>query len=239
MLTLRYRAALAVLVLLSPAVAGSQSPAPQAPPQIVTSGEGEVRVTPDRAMVSIGVQTRALTAADASNQNARKQRAVIDAIKAKGVAVDKIGTSGFNVQPETKYQPNQAPVTTAYLVSNTVTVDLQRVDLVGGVIDASIAAGANQVHSLSFLITNPDSARREALAIAVARARGDAEVAARAAGGSLGTLIELMATQYDVPVFRAEMGMARARVAAESPVEAGQQSVRANVTVRWQFVPGR
>jgi uncharacterized protein YggE len=230
-------AAAAVLV----AGAGSaQEAGREGPPQIVTSGQGEVRVTPDRATVSIGVQSRAATAAEASSANGRKQRAVIDAIRAKGVAADQITTTGFSVQPEVKYdRPGSPPVTTGYLVANTVTVQLSRTDLAGAVIDASIAAGANQIHGLSFSISNPDSARRAALAIAVGRAKGDADAAARAAGGTLGTLIELTATEHEVPMFRVAASMSRMEAAADTPVEAGLQPVRASVMVRWQFLPGR
>src|SRR5688572_25392428 len=72
-------------------------------PQVVTTGQGEVRVTPDKATISMGVQTRATTAADAATQNSRKQRAIIDAVRAKGVPAEQIGTSSFNVIPETRY----------------------------------------------------------------------------------------------------------------------------------------
>src|SRR3954467_306927 len=88
-------------------------------PQIMTSAQGEVRVIPDRATVTVGVQTRAATAADAAAQNSRKQRAVIDAIKARGVAADQISTTNFNVIPETKYdREGQSPRITSYLVTN-------------------------------------------------------------------------------------------------------------------------
>jgi len=215
----------------------AQDPTRPTQPQVVTSGQGEVRVAPDRATVSVGVQTRALTAAEASATNARRQKAVIDAVKGKGVLVDMITTTGFNVQPEFKYEKAGAPPTIAgYLVSNTVVVELQRVDLTGAVIDAAIGAGANQVNSLAFFIANPDSARRVALAIAVGRAKGDAEVAARAAGGMLGGIIELTATDNEVPMPRPVMYRMQAAEAG-TPVEAGQQSVRASVVVRWKFVP--
>lgn len=210
-------------------------------PQIVTSGQGEVRVTPDRATISLGVQTRATTAADAAAQNSRKQRAIIDAIRAKGVPAEQIATSSFNVIPETRYdREGQAiPRTLSYLVSNVVTVDVRRIDLVGPVIDAALGAGANQINSLSFGLVSADSARRAALASAVAQSRADAETMARAAGGSLGPLIELTSTQYFAPPPRpmdmAMRGVAQGEV-ANVPIEAGQELVRATVTARWQFV---
>lgn len=231
-------AAVALLSLLLVRGAVAQEQARSGPPQIVTSGQGEVQVTPDRATVNIGVQTRASTAVEASAGNSRKQKAVIEAIKATGVSAAQIATTGLTVRPETRYdRPGSAPVTTGYLVSNFVTVELLRLDLAGAVIDASITAGANQVHRLAFSVANPDSARRAALAVAVARAMGDAETVARAAGGSLGSLIELSAIDHEVPMFRAADQMES--VASQLPVEPGMQTVRASVTVRWQFLPGK
>ena len=207
-------------------------------PQILTAGQGEVRVVPDRATLTIGVQTRATTAAEASATSARKQRAVVDAIRTKGVAQDQIATSGFGVQPEMRYdKPGMPPTVVGYLVSNVLTIQLQRTDLAGPVVDASISAGADQVHSLAFTISNPDSARRTAIAIAVGRAKGDAEAAAKAAGGSLGAMLELTVGEFGGPTPRPMAFAARMKESADTPIEAGMEPVRASVSVRWQFVP--
>lgn len=209
-------------------------------PQIVTSATAEVRVTPNRASISIGVQSRAATAAQASADNSRRQRAVIDAIRAKGVPAEQISTAGFNVIPETRYdrEGQQAPRTTSYLVSNVVNVELTRIDQVGPVIDAALAAGANQINSLSFSVAAADSAHRVALADAVRKARAEAEVMAQAAGGTLGTLIELSASDVYMPPPR-PMAMARmeASQADAVPIEPGQETIRAQVHARWRFVP--
>ena len=228
-------------ILLAPA-ALTQEPSPRPMvPQIVTNASGEVRVTPDRATVQVGVQTRASTAAAASSQNSQRQRAIIDAIKARGIPAEQIATSNFNVIPETRYdrEGQAAPRTTSYLVINTITVEVRRVDQVGPVIDAALGAGANQINSLTFAISNPDSARRAALAIAVAKSRADAEVIARAAGGSLGQLIEINATDgYAPPPPRPFMAREAMAADAKVPVEPGQESVTAIVSARWQFLAG-
>lgn len=231
--------ALLALVLAAPPLV-AQEPLRPTPPQIVVSAAGEVRVSPDRATIHIGVQSRAATAAEAAAQNSRRQRAVIDAIKARGVPAEQIATMGFNVVPETRYdrEGQQAPRTISYLVSNIVTVELRKIDQVGPVIDAALAAGANQINSLNFGISNADSARREALASAVAKARADAEVMARAAGGGLGSLIEMQATETFIPSPRPMMMEAKAAMSADAvPVEPGLETVRASIMARWQFVP--
>lgn len=237
---LRLMAGLGLMLGSSP-LAQAQEPSRPAVPQIVTSASGEVRVTPDKATISVGVQTRAATAAAAAAQNSQKQRAVIDAIKAKGVPAEQISTSNFNVIPETRYdrEGQAAPRTTSYLVVNAIAVELKRIDQVGPVIDAALAAGANQINALNFGVQNADSARRAALAIAVAKSRADADVIARAAGGSLGPMIEVIAMEAHMPGPVQFMAMAREAAQGGSvPVEPGQETIRASVNARWQFIPG-
>jgi uncharacterized protein len=232
-----FRMAVLTMAIACPALAQQVPSSAPPPPQVVTSAAGEARIRPDRATITIGVQVRAATAAEAASENARKQRAIIDAIKAKGVAAEDITTANYSVTPETRYREGQAPITTGFLVSNEVSVDVKSIDRVGPVIDAALANGANQINSLSFRASNADSARRVALADAVLKARADAEVMARAAGGSLGSLLELTATDvYAPPIPRPMMAMARA-TAESTPVEAGDQTIRASVSARWQFVP--
>jgi len=211
-----------------------------ATPQIVTTSVGEVRVSPDRATISLGVQSRATTAAEAAVQNSRKQRAVIDAIKAKGIPPEQITTSNFSVIPETRYdrEGQAAPKTTSYLVVNTVTAEIRKIDQVGPVIDVALAAGANQVNSLTFGVTAADSVRRVALAAAVAKSRADADVMARAAGGSVGSLLEITAMESYSPPMPMAYSMAKSEANQGVPVEPGQESIRATITARWSFVAG-
>jgi uncharacterized protein YggE len=130
---------------------------------------------------------------------------------------------------------------TGYVVSNMVRIELRRIDQVGAAIDAALAKGANQVNSLNFYAENTDEPRRQALAQAVPRARADAEALARAAGGSLGEMLELSTGQLAQPIIQRDMAMARvsAVAGAATPVEPGEELVRAYVTARWRFVPAR
>lgn len=211
------------------------------PPHIITSGEGQTRVTPDRATVLVGVQTRSLTAATAASENARRQKAVLDTLKAMGIPPEQLATQNYSVTPEMKYDPNGTtpPKVTGYVVSNTVRVELKKIDQVGSVIDAALAKGANNIAGIQFGVSNVAEVRRLALADAVRSARADADVLARAAGGSLGQLIEMTSSTAGRP-FNEVMEMSgevmTARVA--TPIQPGEQVVRASVTATWQFIPG-
>ena len=234
------------ILVATPVAAQQPHPSPaQSGPDIVTSATGEARVTPDRAHVLIGVQTRAATAAQAGADNATKTRAVIDAIKARGIPAAQIGTSEYNLYPEydNREPPREGPQTPrviGYVANNTVRVEVRQLNQVGAVIDAALAAGANMVNTIQFFASNVDAARRTALGEAVGRARADAEALARAAGGSLGALLELNTQTPPVRPMYGErlMRMDAAGAAAQTPIEPGQQTLTVWVGGRWAFVPG-
>ena len=209
---------------------------------IATSGSGEAKVTPDRAAVMINVQTRAVTAAAAASENARRTAAVLDALGKLGLPKAQLTTEGYSVYPETRYDQNgQSARVTGYVVTNTVRAETHRPEQSGTIIDAALGAGANMINGLSFYASSIDQPRREAIAMAVANARADAEAMARAAGGSLGALLELSTQGPTVPPRPMyDMAMARkAEAAVPTPVNPGEQTVSVYVSARWLFMPGR
>lgn len=211
-------------------------------PSISVSAQGSTRVTPDRATIQIGVQTRGSTAAAASAENARVAQRVIAAIKAVGIGAEQISTVNYSVNPEYRHIENRSPEVTGYSVHNTVVVDVRQIEQVGRVIDASLGAGANTINSLDFYASNTEEARRAALAAALAKARLDAEVIARAAGGTLGGLAEASVGAYMIPMRRENMQMMRADMAMAAPptpVEPGSELLSVQVMTRWYFLSGR
>lgn len=206
--------------------------------EIVTAATGEAQFVPDRAAVYVGVETRATTAAAAARDNAQRQRAIIDAVVAAGVSRDQISTENYSVAPNTRYdQATQRSTVVGYIVSNVVRVEVRRIDQVASVLDAALAKGANQINSLDFFASNSDSARHAAIMQGVARARADAETLARAAGGSLGSLVELSTADAGPrPMYRLDVARAMA-AATPTPIEPGQQRVQVTVNARWRFVP--
>ena len=230
----------AVAVLAAPLAA--QQPQTPPPPQIVTNGEGEAQVTPDRARAHIAVETRAKTAAEAAAENARIQTAVIARLRSLGIPAERITTVGFNVHPEYNRSRDpdvSEPRVIGYVARNTVRADIWRMDQVGPVIDAALAAGANSVGALDMYSSREDEVRRQALANAVNIARNDAEAMAAAAGGRLGRLLELTSGGFYRPPPSPMMrgGVAMEMQAADTPIAAGEQTIRANVMARWEFIP--
>jgi len=210
-------------------------------PQIAVTGRGEVKVSPDRATIQVSVQTRATTAAAAAAENATKQQSVLAALRALGLGSDQLSTINYNVYPEQRYEQGKEPVVVAYNVTNTILVDVRKLTQVGPVIDAALSHGANMITSLQFYASNTETARRSAIATAIEKARADADAAARAAHGSLGTLLEINIGAYSPPPPRPMM-MSRVAGVAQmdaTPINAGEETLSVEVSTRWRFVPGQ
>jgi len=240
---MKIRSLVLLIAVVAPLTAQSQDSRAtnDAIPQIAVTGRGEVKVSPDRATIQVSVQTRATTAAAAAAENATKQQSVLAALRALGLGSDQLSTINYNVYPEQRYEQGKEPVVVAYNVTNTILVDVRKLTQVGPVIDAALSHGANMITSLQFYASNTETARRSAIATAIEKARADAEAAARAAHGSLGTLIEINIGAYSPPPPRPMM-MSRVAGVAQmdaTPINAGEETLSVEVSTRWRFVPGQ
>ncbi len=68
-------------------------------PQILTTASAEVELKPDRATLVFTVESRGATAAKAGAETARKQRGVLDTLRAMGVGVDQLTTASIEINP--------------------------------------------------------------------------------------------------------------------------------------------
>ena len=208
-------------------------------PQIIAVGTGEATVIPDRATVILAVETRAQTASAAAAANARLQQSVIAAVVGKGVPGEQIRTTGYNVYPNERHSPEGQRTLIGYIARNSIVVNLERIDQIGPVIDAALGAGANVVSNLQLHSSKYEEARRTALQEAVRKAKADAEALAAAAGGTLGTVLEVQTSDGSGPRPMYEMAAMGRGAAQDTPIVAGEQKVVVSVTTRWALVVGR
>jgi uncharacterized protein YggE len=106
-----------------------------------------------------------------------------------------------------------------------VTATIKKIGDAGVVVDAAVAAGANQVSGPNLLASDQDAAYRNALKSAVAQARSKAETLAGAANATLGKMTAMVEGGGVVPL---PATGARDSVA---PIEPGTQRIEASVSV--------
>ena len=225
----------------SPLPAAAQVPAPEAQPRtIFVNATAQVRRAPDRAVISLAVETPAPTAGEATSRNAELMTRVIDAVRALGIDRAMIQTQRVSLSPQYEHLTGREPVEVqreprivGYIASNQVVVTVDDVALVGRVVDAGVAAGANRVNGIGFQLRDPESAYHEALRLAIEKARREAEVVARALGERLGPPLNVTTSSYYAPPpapMMADMRMERAQ-AMPTPVEPGELDVQASVSI--------
>jgi uncharacterized protein YggE len=214
-----------------------------APSVIIVSGNAQLLVAPDEATVRLGVVRQAPAAQTAQEQANAAVQEILSNIGKAGVPANQIQTARLVLTPV--YAPRNsdsrdAPRIVAYNATNSVSVRLNNLSLVGGVIDAGLKAGANQLEGVQFGLRNDTASREEALKQAVQEARSKAQVMADALRVNLVEVLE--ASEGGVSVVPFAEGGASPRVAfsassAETPVSPGQIQVHANVTIRYRISP--
>jgi uncharacterized protein YggE len=221
---------------VAPAAHAQQAPAQQ-PPTIFVQGRGEVQMAPDRARVQVGMETQARTSQQAAQENNKKQAAILAAIQKLGIPAANIQTLNYSVSPVQRYDDKlKRIVIDGYLVSNIVQVETDKLEQAGQIIDAGLANGANRVAGLDFLVKDRARGQDEALTLAVASARRQAEVAAKAAGGEIVELLELSINEFERQEPRAMMAMkVEMADAAPTPISAGMNTISVSVGTRWRF----
>jgi uncharacterized protein len=222
--------ALALLILPAVPAAVAQEETPR---RLVVTGTGEASARPDIAVISAGVVVQADSASAALADNTRAMNAVLEELRAAGLAQEDIQTSQFAVTPlyESR-QPDpqriEPPRIVGYQVSNQVTARVREIDRLGATLDALVGAGANSIDGLYFDLADPKQVQGEARDAAVADALAKARRYATAAGVELGEILAIEegdAFAPPRPMMRAEA------MAASVPIAPGQTELSASITI--------
>lgn len=235
----------------APAPAAAQLPGAESPHRtIFVNATAQVRRAPDQAVISLAVETPAPTAAEASRQNAERMTAVIEALRRLGIEREDIQTRRVELMPRYEAMDRrmpepmppdrmpQEPRIVGYIAVNQVVVTVDDIGLVGRVVDAGVAAGANRVTGIHFQLREPEAAYHEALRLAVQKARREAQVVADALGEPLGPALNVATSSFYAPPppapMMADMRMERA-AAMPTPVEPGELDVTASVSITFRI----
>ena len=219
-----------------PAPASAQD-APREPLRTLdVSARASVTRAPDMAVIQLAVETHAGTAQEATRGNAEAMSAVVSRLRELGIPPSDIQTESITLNPRYERGPNrEAPVIAGYQAVNRVSARIDDVSAVGRVVDRAIEAGANRVQGIRFQLSDPESAYHEALERAVAKARREAEVLARAMGVNLGDPIRVSTGGVHVPVQQGPMPEMMRAQAADTPVEPGELEVGASVHITYRL----
>jgi uncharacterized protein len=228
----KLRTLFSVLFIAIAALAPLSATAAERLDKLVTvTGEATVAATSDAAVIRIGVSSQGKTARAASDANTKDMTAVLAAITESGVAAQDVQTSWLSLQPQ--YDPNKSGAARliGFQVNNQVTVKIRDIGKLPAVLDRAIAAGANEMSGIEFVVSDQAKLLDKARADAIADAYRKAELYANAAGMKVGRVMAI-AEEGSVPLPRVFQPM---RAGAAVPIAPGEQSLRAVVTVSYEL----
>jgi hypothetical protein len=196
-------------------------------------------VPPDTASFTIGVDVIKPTLEEAQREATAQATAVIDAVKAAGIADKDIQTTNYSVNILRDNSENGDPTKiTGYEITNEVQVTVHDTNALGDLLGAAVQAGANNVYGVNFFVADQTKAASEARVKAVQDARQKAEELATAAGVSLGPVVTISegAPSSPGPVYvMARASEAAMPAAAPPPVETGSTIIAVDVQMTFEL----
>ena len=204
---------------------------------VSVEGEAEVFLTPDRASVSIGVETEGKDVVTIKKDNDRRVRAIFDALKKIGIDQKDIMTSDLNIQPQYNWKSEGRRELVKYQMRNVVYITVRDLTKLEGVINASVAEGSNLLDNVSFSMADSKTVH-DSLRIAAAKnAKIKDEALAGAVGARVSRVInisEQSGYQPPTPMYKAMRSMA-SEADMGTPVSAGQLSMRVTVNATFEL----
>lgn len=198
-------------------------------PSIAVDGQATLSLKPEVGVITLGATTEALTAAQASRDNAAVMQKVVATLKKALGSKDRLETAGYWLRPLTKWD-NQAKqnIPVGYQASHEMRLTSRDPLALASLLDAAVAAGANSISGPAWKLADPQAAQRKALAAAFADAHARARALAQAAGMRLGPALKIKVSGADDPGPMLNRGMAKAMAA--TPLQPYLVQVRAEVS---------
>lgn len=227
---------LLTLAILAPTVA-AETPLPRL---ITVTGQGEVLTTPDRADVSLSIESRSPELSEARDDVATRVNSFLREIDSLKIDRKRISNSGLVVRPEFRWdKETESQVLTGYFVSRQMSVDLRDLEKLGPLLERSVSAGVNQVSPPQLGSSREAELRREAMRRAAEDARLNAAAIAEKLSARLGAPHSVNVNQggYMPPMPMRGKFMAMAEAApAEQSYETGQISFNVELSVSFDLI---
>lgn len=204
---------------------------------ITVTGTASATAAPDLVTLTLGVETRRDTAAKAYDDAGKAAAAVAGSLRAAGVRDVDLRTNGLNLRADLVWIEGQGQKVTAYVASTNLQVGIRSHADAPAAIAAAVAAGGDdiRINGIEQGFADPTSVTAQAQEAAWQDALARAEQYASLASARLGAVVSISqqpAPGSPIPVG----GLVRAYAAEALPIEAGESSVSATVTVEWELV---
>jgi uncharacterized protein YggE len=201
---------------------------------IYVSGIGESAGTPDLAVIYVGVKTEGESAKSVQQENADIMNNIIESLTEKKISESDIETTNYVLEPITTYpERGEAPQIVGYLCRNTIAVSVYEISQTGEIIDVTVAAGANEINSIQFRLS--EDVANELYKEALERALDDASEKADVVSASLDIKI---IGPFSVNVgsgYQPTPMMFESDIKTGTPIMPGELKIRVTVQVSYLY----
>jgi uncharacterized protein len=213
---------------------------------VYATGSALSRLAPDRAFISIGVETTDKTANDALSLNSGLMNNIISELRSDGLKPNETRTTFFNIFPLYNYTESGTRLNvTGFTVTNILQIESSNLDNVSQWIDTAVASGANSINSIDFSVTEKklEDTRTKLITDAIGNAKQKAEAAASAVQLSITGVKSIVVDGSTInpplppqPFFRDSVSAQGGTASSSTPIIAGEQEI--SVTVSGIFSMG-
>lgn len=232
------------LLFLSIAFAPAHAAEAETPRLITVNGQGKVMTVPDRASISMTIESRNPTLQPARDDVNRRVNQFLQEIDKLAIDRKRIRNSGLVVRPEYRWnKADKQQQLKGYYVARQIHIDLHELDKLGPLLERTVTAGVNQVSPPQFSSSRAADLKRVALSRAASDARLNAAAIAENLNSRLGAVHSISAQhsyhQPPMPMRGRMMAMAdESAGSAEQGYETGEISFSATVTVSFDLIDG-
>lgn len=223
-----------ILILMTVFTAAAQAQEFKQVPQITVSGEGKIKVTPDYAIISIGVENTGADAAEVKKKNDATVDAVIKYMKGFKLPASDYQTKQVYLHKNYDYTKKKY----SYVASQQISITLKDLSKYDTMMMGLVDTGINNIQGVEFKSTKVAQFESDARKAAVADAKTKALDYASALSQKVGKAIMVSdnsQTHYPVPMMYAMKAGAAEDAMPRETLAIGEIEITANVTISFSL----
>ena len=211
------------------------------PPRVVrVTGTADVRTTPDKAVIELGVEKQSVSATLAKKSADAAARDILANLRSNGIAEKDMQTTFLSLQPQFNYRKGMR--ISYFVAEQTISFTVHDLPRLDSLLESLIKAGGNRIDSIRYEVSDLRKYRDEARDLAVKAAREKAIALARALGQDVGKAYSIEevaqpAYEYAVAGLLSNESLERTRIHDKSgPTTApGESTISASVVVSFDL----
>ncbi len=207
---------------------------------IAVNGTGIIKVKPDTAYITVGVETRDTVAKEAQRENAQIMDKIVKKLESLGIKEDDIKTVSYNLYPMERYDDKtRESHIYEYRANNMVEITIRDIESTGTIIDGVSSVGSNKISSIRFGVEDTERYYSEALSLAVKNASDKAGAIASGLGVTVKNAVNVQEISAGGPtIMKENLNLKRVAGAADmaaTPISAGEMEISAMVLVQYKY----